>query len=521
MNFKLLIERILQENVQLEQLKFKWVGEGKPISEEKFAEIEKVCKNRFNFIAWLTKKVGLGTIKSEDVYKYEEYFDIFEKNKQKFDLKDIHQYKTPEEINNFIDKCIEIREKDIEFEDTVGSDNYVSPNDIEKLISTGGIKYYGLWNGYQVFRIHKSDDKTWRLYRDILGRCKGRGKGAKIEICTIADYDFFKSYLTRYRLSNYFLLYNLNDPKSPYQLHHESEQFMDKNDRDVTEIKNFDFLDFYKFVGEKIPKYTIDKLIKRRDIELPIEGEGWSDSNGKQGKWMNYSDGKKDYLTTYVNNVANGEFISFYEDGTIAAKGSRKGTRYNYEFKGDYSEYFRDGSVAEKGTYNYKGQQKGIWYYGVEDGANYILKNTKDNKITGFTGDGNVRYIGSATWGRNKEGSFTFFYPDGTISAKGNMYDGQRSRNWVFYDKKGNIIAKGRYRGGSKNGPWLETVTYKGKKYIIESIYEQGRVYPWNIVIKDKNSNMISSKELKNLLDSDFIYKVMQRQYVNTDDEEN
>jgi hypothetical protein len=40
-----------------------------------------VSGNKINYAAWLTKLVGEKIIKSEDVYKYKDYFDIFNKFK--------------------------------------------------------------------------------------------------------------------------------------------------------------------------------------------------------------------------------------------------------------------------------------------------------------------------------------------------------------------------------------------------------------------------------------------------------
>ena len=109
----------------------------------------------------------------------------------------------------------------------------MNPKDIQKLESVG-IHYLGMSDGYQVFEIPnelKNNENSWKVYRDILGKCAGRDSGAKVEICTIADFKHFKYYLTDYPNSSYFLIFNLGDPLSPYQIHFESNQFMDKNDK--------------------------------------------------------------------------------------------------------------------------------------------------------------------------------------------------------------------------------------------------------------------------------------------------
>jgi len=140
--WKLLKEQLDQNTVNL---KNKYVGEDKPVSEDDFNKIVEVTGNKFYLLSWLTKKVGTGMIKPEDIYKYKEYFELFEKNKNKFQHKDIHLYKTSEDVKNFLKDAISVRESDIVYDEIQGLDNYVTQNEIEKLESTGGMKYLGMY----------------------------------------------------------------------------------------------------------------------------------------------------------------------------------------------------------------------------------------------------------------------------------------------------------------------------------------------------------------------------------------
>lgn len=174
-SIKLLLEDL---DLQIQQLKDKYVGESKSMSEEDFAKIQDVSNNKFYLLAWLTKRVGNKMIKNEDIYKYKEYFDIFEKNKNKFTHKDINLYKTNEDLQKFIDEVINVREGSIVYDEIQGKDNYVSQNDIEKLESTEGIKYLGMFQDetanknfkYQVFQVFGVNKNTWKVYRDVLGK---------------------------------------------------------------------------------------------------------------------------------------------------------------------------------------------------------------------------------------------------------------------------------------------------------------------------------------------------------------
>jgi len=219
----------------ISKLKAKHVGDDKIVTEEIFNQIIEVSKNKVSLIIWLTTKVSEEKILVEDIYKFEEYFIIFEKHKQKYSEKNIQMYKEIDHINDFINQTIKIRENNIKYENINDSDRYVTQNEIEKLESLG-IKYYGVCEEHQVFEITnscKSNENAWKAYKDILGRCSGREQGAKIDICTMASFSYFKRYLEDYADSSYFVLFDLADPKSPYQLHYESSQFKDKNDNDI------------------------------------------------------------------------------------------------------------------------------------------------------------------------------------------------------------------------------------------------------------------------------------------------
>lgn len=217
----------------LEDVQNKYVGEGKPISDELFDEIKDVANNSTQHIIWLIKKVVDKIILPEDVYKYKKYLTIFERYKLKYPKKNIHDIKTKEDVTDFIGMSMEIDDKINSIEETGSKENYVSVNEIEKLKSVG-IKYLGIEQGYQVFEVPnelKNSEEAYNTYKTILGRCKGRGETGKgIEICTFGGREHFKEYLTRDG-GSYFVMFNLSDPKSPYQFHFESKQFMDKNDK--------------------------------------------------------------------------------------------------------------------------------------------------------------------------------------------------------------------------------------------------------------------------------------------------
>ena len=174
-----IVESILIEQHQMDKLKEKYLGKPndnekhKRLSNKEFDDIINATNGNFTLTAWLTIKVANNIIHNTDIYKFKEYFQIFERNKSKFHLKDINQYKTSEDINEFIKKCIEIREKHVNL--TTGiekgdEEKYVNPKDIQKLESVG-IHYLGMSDGYQVFEIPnelKNNENSWKVYSCLL-----------------------------------------------------------------------------------------------------------------------------------------------------------------------------------------------------------------------------------------------------------------------------------------------------------------------------------------------------------------
>ncbi len=232
-----LIESLVLESRQEEILRKEYLETGK-VSEEDFNKIMEDFPSSFHN-KWMLNKVANKIIKSEDIYKFKEYFDIHRKNTNKFPIADLGQIKTLPQVNEFISKAIEIRERNIQAtggtdgEATNDAKNLATGNEIAKLQSVG-IKFLGIVDGYQCFEIPnelKGNEEAWKAYRDILGRCANRDKGARIDICTIASFSNFNYYLNQYDGSSYFVFFNLGDPQSPYQFHYESNQFMDRNDK--------------------------------------------------------------------------------------------------------------------------------------------------------------------------------------------------------------------------------------------------------------------------------------------------
>jgi hypothetical protein len=86
-----ILEQIVSE-ASIEQLKQQFVDTEK-ITQEVFDEIVKATKGKGAYATWMVKRVEDGTIKGEDIYKYENYIEIFNKHKREFPSPDINAYK--------------------------------------------------------------------------------------------------------------------------------------------------------------------------------------------------------------------------------------------------------------------------------------------------------------------------------------------------------------------------------------------------------------------------------------------
>lgn len=499
MNLVTSLGKILLEDLQsqIQQIKEKYVGEGKPMSEKDFQSILDVTNNKFYLISWLAKKVGSNIIKTEDIYKWKEYFDLFEKNKNKFPHKDIHLYKNAEDVKDFLDKIFEIREGGIKFDETQGKENFVSQNEIEKLESTDGIKYLGVYDNenfkYQVFQVFGVNKEVWKLYRDILGRCKGRDKGAKIDICTIGHYSFFKDYLTDPKGSSYFLLYNLDDPKSPYQLHYESGQFMDKNDNSRIGINQ---LKFFEFVGGKVPQYSMEREDFPGDFQIPVKGKGTlDDKKRKQGLWKTFRNGGLEMIATYYNDEFRGPFVEYNSKNKIITK--KGSVNNNQQYDGKFESYQIDGKLDRKGVYN-NGKKIGIWYEGDNDGVYRVIDySNKPIELSGFTKSGKLRYVGFVReendYSSQPYGNVIYFYPSGTVNAIGKKgVGGALLGDWTFYFPDGSIKSQGKFLSGKRTGIWNDFIkTKEGKKLLLVADFENN----WpkeKVKVYDQKGNFLS-----------------------------
>ena len=209
---KFLIKQLIKESineVSMDQLQTQFVDTGK-IEKEDFEEIKK-STSKSAYATWLVGKVNNNTIKSEDIYKFKKYFDIFNRRKKEYPHSDINQYKTSKDIQTFIETSLKLSQEE---ESDVSKQKGVSKSDKFSEFKIGNV------DGFDVYEIPKG--KT-----DLYGMSCEMGSGT--EWCTSTGNT--RSYFDNYIKDGPIFIFLKGNEK--YQFHYESNQFMDKHDQSI------------------------------------------------------------------------------------------------------------------------------------------------------------------------------------------------------------------------------------------------------------------------------------------------
>jgi hypothetical protein len=206
-----LLKEIITE-VSIDQLKTQFVDAGK-ISSEDFTEIIDATGNKSAYATWLVKKVADETIKSEDISKYKKYFSIFDRNKKSYPYSDINQYKTTNDISQFIKTSVEIANKETK-----------DPSQQKGVARSDKYKefYMGSVDGFDVYELPKGR-------KDLYGVSCELGSGT--EWCTATGKT--KSFFNKYISSGPLFIFIKPGSEEKYQFSYETDQFMDKDDTSI------------------------------------------------------------------------------------------------------------------------------------------------------------------------------------------------------------------------------------------------------------------------------------------------
>jgi len=430
-----ILEELIIENI-LDTFIEKNVGDDKPISNTIFDEIKRVANGKVNYILWLSKSYINNALHSTDIYKFEEFISIFEKNKNKYQYKDINQYKTKADIDNFMRTSIEIRDEDIDIsKSTEVSDKYVSIKDIKRLKDVG-IKFHGIHAGYQLFEVPnkaKDNNQAFNRYNEILGKCANRDAGEKIDICTF-QIEHFQSYLNDYKGSSYFVLYNLGDPDSPYQIHYESNQFKDKNDKEVREVDNpGKFIPVIKYIEKLRPNEYQNLSFDLLGFSL-IRGEYNANGEFHGNVHIKYDD--REEIGNYKNGLREGLFKIYYTDRMDRIE-RRESEYINNLEHGIRKQFYENGDVDYINFW--EDELEGSWITENKNGVIIYSATYEAGQVVGKTKvyypDGNLKEEIDHT-----NNNTTFYYKDGKPKIFTKYGNRNNSYKQIGYSETSDIL---------------------------------------------------------------------------------
>lgn len=208
----------LLSEISVDDVKKKFVGDrvggpnGKVVTPAQFDEIMKATKNKLALALWMIKRIEQEFILPEDIYKWEDYFDIFKRRKNQFPVKDINQIKTEDQIDEFVNKAIEL----LELEKDPTQKKGVSKEDKFKDLKIGEVE------GFQVYKIPQGTSD------EMYGAACELGSGTSW--CTATGNT--KTWFDRYAKDGPLYIF-IGPGGEKYQFHYESNQFMNKNDRSI------------------------------------------------------------------------------------------------------------------------------------------------------------------------------------------------------------------------------------------------------------------------------------------------
>lgn len=228
-----LLEEGLLLEVSIDELRRQWVESGK-MDEETFNQVVQASNNQSNYATWLVKKVGTELINTEDLHLWSEIFTFFDRYKQRFQKKDINQVKTREDITAFIEDYNNVKDA-VENQKSSG----MNKSDAEKT------------DPCLLGKFKTSDGRKWTVYKTKPGQWQEERKiGSGTSWCTVASLHYFNTYLQGDPNPAYYIFINQKDPKEKYQIHYNSDQFKDKDDREVDREEDW-ALEFLEYLKER------------------------------------------------------------------------------------------------------------------------------------------------------------------------------------------------------------------------------------------------------------------------------
>ena len=175
----------------------------------------------------------------------------------------------------------------------------------------------------------------------------------------------------------------------------------------------------------------------------------------RQGFWKaNYENGNPKYKGFFKDGSPVGEFLRFYEDGTLKAS-------MIYHEDADTVQvtlYYQNKKLAAEGLYiNMK--KEGSWaYYSYYSGSLVCKENYQHGLKVGFSNKyyGTGKLSEELEYGNDmKNGLWKQFYENGTIRLKGNYLLNLRTGAYSVLYPSGQIQIMGQFKRDKMEGKWV------------------------------------------------------------------
>jgi len=219
------------EEASISQLQDQFVDTGK-ITHEIFDKIIEATGGKGAYATWMIKRLEEESIKQEDIYKYKNYFDVFERRKRDYPIKDINQIKQSDQIGEFIKISVDILEKEKE-----------DPS------KQKGVSKENKYDEFHIGQVEVHPQVTFDVYKipkgreDLYGMSCDLGSGTEWCTATGKTGKWFREYITDGPL----YIFIGDDDK--WQFSFETNSFMNKYDKPLMDL---DYL-------RNVPSFLIDE----------------------------------------------------------------------------------------------------------------------------------------------------------------------------------------------------------------------------------------------------------------------
>jgi antitoxin component YwqK of YwqJK toxin-antitoxin module len=192
----------------------------------------------------------------------------------------------------------------------------------------------------------------------------------------------------------------------------------------------------------------------------------------------------KDKNTKDGEIFLNGEFIMYYEDGTMLAKGNY----VNTEMDGDIYFYNENGVLFNVINYTL-GVLKSKYEY-FESGQIKSINNYENDLLNGefkeYYESGKIKY--HYYYKDNKHhGEGKTYYENGNLQAKGNLIEGKNDGLWQYFYENGTLKSMGNLIEGKQDGLWK--YHYDNASLAAEIVYKNGEIVSQKEYDRKEESN--------------------------------